>query len=106
MWRVIGMSVAVLFSSSVLADNFYVDPALGKSTLSAEFNAKLGERIVAQSSSVECDATHDQKSGTLSGKCSVPLTSLRVDNHDLKTEHFWQWVTNAKADPKTCKFET
>jgi hypothetical protein len=87
------------------AEGFKVDPDAGNSVLSAVFDAKLGERITAMSSSVGCDLTYDATTGTASGTCSVPLTSIKVDNEDTKTEHFQQWATNKKMEPKDCKFE-
>ena len=77
----------------------------GALVATAVFDAKLGERITAQSSQVACDLAYDEKAGTASGACSVPLTSVKVDNEDTKTEHFQQWVTNKKSDPKDCRFE-
>ena len=71
----------------------------------AVFDAKLGERITAQSSAVGCDLTFEEKTGTASGACSVPLTSIKVDNEETKTEHFQQWVTNKKGEPKDCRLE-
>jgi len=82
-----------------------VDPEAGNSNFSAVFDAPLGERINAVSSRVSCDLTYDATSGTLSGVCSVPLTSIVVDSQPLKTEHFQQWSTHKKSDPKVCAFE-
>lgn len=87
------------------ADAFEVSPDAGNNSLSAVFDAKLGERISAVSSSVGCELTYDPASGTASGTCSVPLTSIRVDNDDTKSDHFRQWVTNKKSDPATCRLE-
>lgn len=93
----------VAFSAS--AEDFRVDPETGNNKFDAVFDAKLGERITAQSSAVSCELRYDEKAGLASGRCSVPLTSVRVDNEDTKTEHFHQWVTNRKSDPKACLFE-
>jgi hypothetical protein len=41
----------------------------------------------------------------VSGSCSVLLPTIRVDNDDTKTEHFGQWATNKKTDPKVCKLD-
>jgi len=41
----------------------------------------------------------------VSGKCSVPLESIRVDNDDTKSDHFRQWATNKKSDPAACRLE-
>ena len=88
------------------AEDFRVDPETGSNKFDAVFDAKLGERITAQSSAVSCDLRYDDKTELASGRCSVPLASVRVDNEDTKTEHFQQWVTNKKSDPKACRFET
>lgn len=84
---------------------FHVNDEAGNSTMSAVFDAPLGERINAVSHMVGCDLTFDEKSHLASGKCTVPLTSVSVDSEPTKTEHFQQWVTNKKSDPKTCAFE-
>ena len=83
----------------------YVDPEAGNSNFSAVFDAPLGERINAVSSRVTCALTYEPNSGAVSGSCSVPLTSIVVDNQPLKTEHFQQWATHRKSDPKACAFE-
>jgi hypothetical protein len=88
------------------AEDFRVDPESGNNKFDAVFDARLGERITAQSSAVSCELRYDEKTGLASGRCSVPLTSVRVDNEDTKTEHFRQWVTNKKSDPEACRFET
>ena len=97
-------ALAVVFPAA--AENFKTNPEAGNNVFTAVFDAKLGERITAQSSAVACGVTYDEKTGTASGVCSVPLTSIKVDNEDTKTEHFQQWVTNRKSDPKECRFET
>jgi hypothetical protein len=99
-------ALALAFAPPALAEDFRVDPNAGNNKFDAVFDAALGERITAQSSAVSCELRYDEKSGLASGRCSVPLTSIRVDNDDTKTEHFGQWVTNKKSDPKACRFET
>jgi hypothetical protein len=98
---------AVTLSQPAWADtgSLTVDPEAGNNTLSAVFDAALGERIMAVSSAVGCTIMADE--GKLEGKakCSVPLTSIKVDSDDIKTEHFQQWATNKKSDPKTCTFD-
>jgi hypothetical protein len=89
----------------VAAEQFRVDPDAGNNAFQAVFDAALGERIGAQSSQVACDLRYDGATGLASGRCSVPLTSIRVDNEDTKTEHFQQWVTNRKGEPAACRFE-
>ncbi len=84
------------------AEELRVDPEAGNSTFTAVFDAKLGERITAQSSSVDCKVDWNAASGLASGTCSVPLTSIKVDNEDTKTDHFRQWATNKKSDPEAC----
>jgi hypothetical protein len=77
----------------------------GNSTFSAVFDAPLGERINAVSSAVGCELTLDDKANTGSGSCKVALTTIMVDNEPTKTEHFQQWSTNKKGEPKDCTFE-
>jgi hypothetical protein len=89
----------------VRAGDFEVNPDAGNNSLSAVFDAKLGERINAVSSSVGCQVTYDEKTGLASGKCSVPIESIRVDNDDTKSDHFRQWTTNKKSDPVQCRIE-
>jgi hypothetical protein len=96
---------ALALAGPATAEDFKTDPDAGNNVFTAVFDARLGERITAQSSAVACDITYDEKAGTASGRCSVPLTSIKVDNEDTKTEHFQQWVTNKKTDPKDCRFE-
>jgi hypothetical protein len=81
-----------------------VDPAAGNSKFDAVFDAPLGEKIDAMSSAVSCNITYDAVGGA-QGSCSVPLTSIMVDNEPTKTEHFQQWATNKKTSPKNCKIE-
>lgn len=99
-------ALALALALPASAEDFRVDPEAGNNKFDAVFDAKLGERITAQSSAIACDLRYDEKTGLASGRCSVPLTSIRVDNEDTKTEHFWQWVTNKKSDPKACRLET
>jgi hypothetical protein len=109
--RVITLTIAALLAAFTLTPPvwaetmFSVDPEAGNNTISAVFDAALGERIMAVSSGVGCTITADE--GKLEGraKCSVPLTALRIDNDDIKTEHFQQWATNKKIDAKQCMFE-
>jgi len=91
--------------AAALAEDFAVNPDLGNIGFSAVFDAALGERINAVSSSVACDVTVDEKTGAASGRCSVPLASITVDNDATKSEHFREWATNKKSDPKACRIE-
>jgi hypothetical protein len=97
--------LAVVPGIPAAAEAFVVDPEAGNNTFSAVFDAALGERITAVSSSVSCRLNLDERASTASGICSVPLTAIRVDNEDTKTEHFQQWSTNKKTHPKDCKLE-
>lgn len=92
-------------AATAWGENFAVDPEAGNNTFSAVFDAKLGERINAVSSAVGCELRYDERAGTASGRCSVPLSSIRVDNDDTKSDHFRQWATNKKADPEACRLE-
>jgi hypothetical protein len=87
------------------AEDLTVDPDAGNSTFSAVFDAALGERINAVSSSVGCQVSLDEKSGLASGRCSVPLTSIKVDSDETKSGHFHDWATNKKSDPRDCRLE-
>jgi hypothetical protein len=89
----------------LIAAALHVDPDAGNNKFNATFDAPLGERINAVSSAVGCELSYDDKTGAASGTCSVPLTSITVDSEPTKTEHFQQWVTNKKVDPKACKIE-
>lgn len=97
----------VLCGSSVARTEtkFAVDPEAGNNAFSAVFDAAIGERITAVSSAVGCTVSVDE--AKLQGKatCSVPLTSIRVDNDDTKSDHFRQWATNKKLDPRKCVFK-
>lgn len=84
---------------------FSVDPDAGNNTFNAVFDAALGERITAVSSMVGCTIKADEGKQEGRAQCSVPLTSIKVDSDDIKTEHFQQWATNKKSDPQTCTFD-
>lgn len=95
----------LLLAASARAEELEVNPDAGNNGFSAVFDAKLGERITAVSSAVGCTVRLDEKSGTVSGRCTVPLESIRVDNDDTKSDHFRQWATNKKSDPAACRLE-
>ena len=82
-----------------------VDLDAGNNTFNAVFDAALGERITAVSSMVGCTIKTDEAKGEGHATCSVPLTSIKVDSDDTKTEHFQQWATNKKSEPEKCTFE-
>ena len=106
MSRTAAALVALLaLPAPALAEALAVNPDAGNSGFSAVFDAALGERITAVSSSVGCEVTLDEQAGTASGRCSVPLTSIKVDADDTKSGHFHDWATNKKSDPKTCRIE-
>jgi polyisoprenoid-binding protein YceI len=98
---------AALFSQPVWAGEttLTVDANAGNNTFNAVFDAALGERITAVSSAIGCTIVADENTLTGRAKCSVPLTSIKVDSDDIKTEHFQQWATNKKSDPQKCTFE-
>jgi hypothetical protein len=98
---------AVMFTQLVWAGetSLSVDSEAGNNTFNAVFDAALGERITAVSSAVGCSIKADEEKLEGSAKCSVPLTSIKVDSDDTKTDHFRQWATNKKSDPKKCTFD-
>ncbi len=91
--------------AAALAEEFAVNPQAGNSGFSAVFDAALGERINAVSSTVGCEVSFDAKSGLASGSCQVPLTSIKVDSDETKSGHFHDWATNKKSEAKDCKLE-
>jgi hypothetical protein len=97
--------VALAAAAAARADELTVDPEAGNNSLSATFDARLGERITAVSSAVGCTVRWDERTGLASGRCQVPLESIRVDNDDTKSDHFRQWATNKKSAPAACKLE-
>ena len=100
--------VALLLAGATTAlgdTTFTVDPEAGNNTFSAVFDAAVGERITAVTSAVGCRLEVDEEKVTGHATCSVPLTSIRVDNDDTKSDHFRQWATNKKVAPEKCAFE-
>ena len=93
----------MLVLALIAAASLKVDSNAGNSKFDATFDAPLGEKIMATSAAVGCDVTLDGERA--SGACSVPLTSITVDSEPTKTEHFQQWATNKKVDPKNCALE-
>jgi hypothetical protein len=91
--------------TAAMAEELSVNPDAGNSGFSAIFDAALGERISAVSSAVGCTVSFDEKAGLASGRCSVPLASITVDNDATKSEHFRDWATNKKSEPKDCTIE-
>ncbi|HEX4381905.1 MAG TPA: hypothetical protein VH083_03110 [Myxococcales bacterium] len=86
------------------ATTLSVSPTAGNSKFDAIFDAPLGEKIDAMSSAISCNISYDAATGA-SGSCTVPLTSITVDNEPTKTEHFQQWATNKKVAPKKCNLQ-
>jgi hypothetical protein len=99
------LALSLAVPAAAGAEDLTVNPDAGNSGFSAVFDAALGERINAVSSSVGCDVTLDEKTGLASGRCSVPLLSIKVDADDTKSDHFHQWATNKKSEPKDCRLE-
>jgi hypothetical protein len=99
--------LALLLTAPVAAGavDLAVNPDAGNSGFSAVFDAALGERINAVSSAVGCQVTLDEKTGLASGRCSVPLTSIKVDADETKSGHFHDWATNKTSEPKDCRIE-
>lgn len=106
-WFAIALIAAVTPDACAFAaDSTYrVDPSLGNSAFTAVFDAAVGERITAVGSAIDCTLTVDESTFRGTAKCSVPLTSIRVDNDETKTEHFAQWATNKKVEPEKCNIE-
>jgi len=102
---VLAALLALAAPAAVRGEELEVSPDAGNNSFSAVFDAKLGERINAVSSAVGCQLAYDERTGSASGKCSVPLESIRVDNDDTKSDHFRQWATNKKSDPAACRIE-
>src|SRR5437879_61450 len=101
----LSLAVTLLRSSALLAETkFAVDPEAGNNTFTAVFDAAIGERITAVSSAVACTLTVDETKLEGKASCSVPLTAIRVDNDETKSEHFRQWATNKQVEPKKCAF--
>jgi hypothetical protein len=98
-------ALALAVAAPALAEELEVNPDAGNNAFSAVFDASLGERISAVSSAVGCQIRWDEGSGIASGRCSVPLESIRVDNDDTKSDHFRQWATNKKGEPRDCRLE-
>jgi len=98
------LAVLLTLPLGARAEDFTVNPEAGNSGFSAVFDAALGERITAVSSAVGCQLTLDA-AGTASGRCTVPLAAVQVDADETKSDHFRQWATNKKSDPRECKLE-
>jgi len=100
------LALGLSASTTALGETkFTVDPEASNNTFSAVFDAAIGERITAVASEVGCSLRVDEQKLTGQATCSVPLTSIRVDNDDTKSDHFRQWATNKNVEPKKCLFE-
>jgi hypothetical protein len=101
-------AAAILLAAATPAlatSTFTVDPSAGRNQFTAIFDSAVGERITAVSSQVGCTLTVDEEKLEGSATCAVPLSAIRVDNDDTKSDHFRQWATNKKVDPKKCRIE-
>ncbi len=99
------LSLTLVIPAAALAEELTVNPGAGNSGFSAVFDAVLGERITAVSSAVGCEVVLDERTGTASGRCSVPLTSSTVDNDATTSGHFHDWATQKRSDPAACRLE-
>lgn len=99
------LALILMASAAWAGPGFQVDPDAGNNTFSAVFDAAIGERITAVSSEVGCTLRVDERRLTGDATCSVPLTAIRVDNDEVKSEHFRQWATNRQVEPEQCRFE-
>ncbi len=71
--------VAVLAApAAIRGEDLEVNPDAGNNAFSAVFDAKLGERITAVSSAVGCTLALDETTMRASGRCAVPLASIRM----------------------------
>lgn len=93
-----GSTVAAATTFTVAADD-------RGNAMTAVFDSAVGERITAVSPRIACTLTVDEDALTGSGRCSIPLTSIAVDNTPTKSEHFQQWATNKKTDPAACTLD-
>ena len=94
-----------LSAATVTAKTYSVEPGAGNSNMTAVFDAPLGERITAISSQLSCSIEVGDDHQSVSATCAIPLTSVMVDNEDVKTAHFQLWATNRKMKPELCKLE-
>src|SRR5437870_11338409 len=99
------LAALVAMNRAAAATQFAVDPEVGNNAFSAVFDSQIGERITAVSSAVGCTLTIDEAAREGRASCSVPLGTVRIDNEDMKTEHFGQWATSKMTDPKQCTFQ-
>ena len=84
---------------------FVADPEAGNNAFTAVFDSTIGERITAVSSAIGCTLAVDETKLEGKASCSVPLTTIRVDNDETKSDHFGQWATNKTMEPAACTFE-
>ena len=102
---VVATVCTLMVSGTALAKTYSVMPGGGNSNMTAVFDAPLGERITAISSQLSCTIELGKDKQSISGKCSIPLTTVMVDNEDIKTAHFQLWATNRKMKPEACMLE-
>ncbi len=99
------LTIALLASGVIPTQaetHFTVDPDAGNNTFAAVFDAAIGERITAVSSTVGCSIVADEAALAGRATCSVPLGAIRVDNDDAKSDHFRQWATNKRVAAEQC----
>src|SRR5438132_13508058 len=94
------LAALVAMNRAAAATQFAVDPEVGNNAFTAVFDSHIGERITAVSSAIGCTLTIDEAAREGHPSCSVPLSTVRIDNDHTKTEHSGQWATNQKTDPK------
>lgn len=99
------LAALLLWPAAASAGSFRTDPDAGNNSMSAVFDAAIGERIMAVSSAVDCALEVDEQKLVGTARCRVPLTSIQVDSEPTKTEHFQQWSTNKASEPAACSFE-
>jgi hypothetical protein len=103
--RMIVPALLVLLVRSATGATYGVDVDARGNAMTAVFDSAVGERITAVSPRIACTLTVDEAALTGSAHCSVPLTSIAVDNTPQKSEHFQQWATNKKSDPEACTID-
>ncbi len=99
------LAIGLAGPAAAATTTFTVDADALGNAMTAVFDSAVGERISAVSPRIACTLTVDDQALTGGGRCSIPLTSIAVDNTPTKSEHFQQWATNKKSDPAACTLE-
>ncbi|HEV7733180.1 MAG TPA: hypothetical protein VGR62_13500, partial [Candidatus Binatia bacterium] len=77
----VALLLAVATGPAVAADTAFVaNPDDLGNSMTAVFDSAVGERITAVSSQISCTLEVDEAQRTGKAHCSVPLTSIKVDN--------------------------